>query len=151
MWRWTFVCLQNIHLQNYSDTYPFVFYILKSPYRLVHCSIQSRINGNDLWRNWLLFNWTTYYNVLFYFSLISGSSYTCLAISLERYMGICYPNTSSRFRKLRYYSVAIVLACFLIDAPRFLEVEVRNTLPKTLKRVPELIFGSEQVYIIAGS
>ena len=100
--------------------------------RLVHCSIQSRVNGNDLWRNWLLFHLTTYCNVLFYYLLISGSSYTCLAISLERYMGICYPNTSSRFRKLRYYSVAIVLACFLIDAPRFLEVEVRYTLPKTL-------------------
>ena len=61
-------------------------------------------------------------------SSFSGSSYTCLAISLERYMGICYPNTSNRFRKLRYYSVAIVLACLLIDTPRFFEVEVQNYL-----------------------
>ena len=51
-----------------------------------------------------------------------GSSYSALAIAAERYFGICHPNTDSCYRKLRFYVVAILSACLVIDLPRFFEM-----------------------------
>ena len=56
---------------------------------------------------------------------MTGSTYSCVLIAFERYLGICHPNTGSRFRNLKYYLIILAMACFLIDFPRFLEIEVR--------------------------
>ena len=56
---------------------------------------------------------------------MTGSTYSCVLVAFERYLGICHPNTGSRFRNLKYYLIILAMACFLIDFPRFLEIEVR--------------------------
>lgn len=58
-----------------------------------------------------------------------------MLIAVERYLGICHSNVSARFRKLRYYMVVLVLACFAIDTPRFFEIEVINNQLFQLKMI----------------
>ncbi len=53
-----------------------------------------------------------------------GSTYACLSIAAERFLGICYPTADAWYRKFRFYVIAIFGACILIDAPRFFEVRV---------------------------
>ena len=57
--------------------------------------------------------------------VLTGSTYSCLSIALERFLGICYPNMDPKWRKFRFYAIFIFAACVLIDAPRFFEVQVR--------------------------
>lgn len=58
------------------------------------------------------------------FSYFSGSTYLCVLIAFERYLGICHSNGSGQFRKLRYYMIVLALMCIAIDSPRFFEIEV---------------------------
>ncbi len=57
------------------------------------------------------------------FYSFSGSTYTCIAIALERYLGICYSQSDFVIRKSRYYICAILLLATFIDFPRFLETK----------------------------
>ena len=50
-----------------------------------------------------------------------------MSIAAERFLGICYPNRDSWYRKFRFYVIGIISACVLIDFPRFFEVQVRVT------------------------
>ncbi|TRY74638.1 hypothetical protein TCAL_15614, partial [Tigriopus californicus] len=54
---------------------------------------------------------------------MTGSTYSCLAIAAERYLGICHPNRNPCYRKFRFYVIGIFLACLAIDLPRFFEVQ----------------------------
>ena len=53
---------------------------------------------------------------------MTGSTYVCVAIAVERYLGICHRN-STFHRKFRYYLIGIVLLTIGIECPRFFEVE----------------------------
>ena len=54
----------------------------------------------------------------------SASTYTCLAIALERYLGICSAQSDNSFvvRKARYYVIGILVISTVIDLPRFFEL-----------------------------
>ena len=56
---------------------------------------------------------------------MTGSTYTCLAIALERFLGICHAHSNSDFliRRSRFYIGGILLVALLIDSPRFLELK----------------------------
>ena len=60
----------------------------------------------------------------FYFS---ASTYTCLAIAVERYIGICRGATQSNsqicVKKARYYIFAILVISAVVDLPRFFELK----------------------------
>ena len=53
---------------------------------------------------------------------MTGSTYLCVAISLERYLGICH-RTIKLHRKFRFYLIAIIILTFTIESPRFFELE----------------------------
>ena len=48
-----------------------------------------------------------------------GSTYSCVAIAVERYLGICFSQSSWNVRKSRYYVVAICMTTIIIDGPRY--------------------------------
>ena len=55
----------------------------------------------------------------------AASTYTCLAIALERFLGICraqYGNTLV-VRKARYYIFGILFITLIVDASRFFELQ----------------------------
>ena len=45
-----------------------------------------------------------------------------LAISIDRYLGICHPLLNER--KAWFYIVPVILISFLIVVPRFLEIKI---------------------------
>ena len=57
----------------------------------------------------------------------SASTYTCLAIAVERYIGICRGATQSNsqicVKKARYYIFAILVISAVVDLPRFFELK----------------------------
>jgi len=53
---------------------------------------------------------------------LAGSTYTCLAIALERYLGICHAQSDFVIRRSRYYVICILIAAIIVDSPRFLEI-----------------------------
>ncbi|TRY77850.1 hypothetical protein TCAL_06148 [Tigriopus californicus] len=53
---------------------------------------------------------------------MTGSTYTCIAIALERYLGICHSQSDFLIRRSRYYICTIVLISIIVDAPRFFEI-----------------------------
>ena len=59
-------------------------------------------------------------------SLISGSTYTCIAIALERYLGIVHTHSEGLGRRARYYIIAILIVSAAIDIPRFFEIEAET-------------------------
>lgn len=54
---------------------------------------------------------------------MTGSTYACVCIAVERYLGICHSSLSSRYRKLRVYLIVLTCLCLAIDSPRFFEIE----------------------------
>ena len=56
-----------------------------------------------------------------------ASTYTCLAIAVERYIGICRGATQSNsqicVKKARYYIFAILVISAVVDLPRFFELK----------------------------
>ena len=66
-----------------------------------------------------LFPYYTY--PIFYFAMY-GSTYMTLAISIERYLGICH--TSIEDRKARFYIVPVVFVALVFAIPKFLEVKI---------------------------
>ena len=57
---------------------------------------------------------------------MTGSTYSCVAISIERYLGICHRNIKIH-RKFRFYVVSILFLVFAIESPRFFELENERT------------------------
>ena len=53
---------------------------------------------------------------------MTGSTYLCVAISIERYLGICHRNIKLH-RKFRFYLIAIIFLTLAIESPRFFELE----------------------------
>ena len=58
---------------------------------------------------------------------MTGSTYSCVAISIERYLGICHRNIKIH-RKFRFYVVSILFLVFAIETPRFFELENERTV-----------------------
>jgi hypothetical protein len=52
---------------------------------------------------------------------MTGSTYMCVAISIERYLGICH-RTIKLHRKFRFYLIGILFLTFAIESPRFFEL-----------------------------
>ncbi|XP_040583670.1 FMRFamide receptor [Lepeophtheirus salmonis] len=52
---------------------------------------------------------------------MTGSTYTCIAIAFERFLGICYAHSDIP-RHSRYYIIAITCISLIIDFPRFFEI-----------------------------
>ena len=60
-----------------------------------------------------------------------------MAISLERYLGLCHPMLPLHTRKAWFYVVPVVVMSFALNVPKFMEVqlkfeEVNGTLYPTL-------------------
>uniref|UniRef100_A0AC35FYU6 G-protein coupled receptors family 1 profile domain-containing protein n=1 Tax=Panagrolaimus sp. PS1159 TaxID=55785 RepID=A0AC35FYU6_9BILA len=78
--------------------------------------------------------WLTYLRFAFALSHISqtGSVYTTLAVSLERFLAVCYPRYSKQFCTSRFAAFTILgVTCFsiLFNSTKFFELEVfRNDL-----------------------
>ena len=53
---------------------------------------------------------------------MTGSTYLCVAISVERYLGICHRNIKLH-RKFRFYLIGIIFLTLAIESPRFFELE----------------------------
>ena len=53
---------------------------------------------------------------------MTGSTYLCVAISTERYLGICH-RTFKLHRNFRFYLITIIILTFAIESPRFFELE----------------------------
>ena len=58
---------------------------------------------------------------------MTGSIYICVAISVERYLGICRSDIQIR-GKFRFYLLAILLITVIIEGPKFFEVEWNHTV-----------------------
>jgi hypothetical protein len=56
----------------------------------------------------------------------TGSTYTCIAIALERYLGIVHTHSEGLGRRARYYIIAILFVSAAIDIPRFFEIEAET-------------------------
>ena len=54
--------------------------------------------------------------------LLTGSSYSCVAIALERYLGICFSHLNWHVRKSRFYILGIFLIVAFVDTPRYLKL-----------------------------
>ena len=57
---------------------------------------------------------------------MTGSTYLCVAISIERYLGICHRNIKIH-RKFRFYLIGILFLTFAIESPRFFELDNERT------------------------
>ena len=73
--------------------------------------------------------WLTYLRFAFALSHISqtGSVYTTLAVTLERFLAVCYPRLSKRFCTSRFAAFTILtVTCFsiLFNSTKFFELEV---------------------------
>ena len=53
---------------------------------------------------------------------MTGSTYLCVAIAIERYLGICHRSIQIH-RKFRFYLIGIIVLTLLIEFPRFFELE----------------------------
>ena len=53
---------------------------------------------------------------------MTGSTYLCVAIAAERYLGICH-RTIQIHRKFRFYLIGIIVWTLVIEFPRFFELE----------------------------
>ena len=63
---------------------------------------------------------------IIFFDFFSASTYTCLAIAIERYIGICrgvQSNSTIGVKKARYYITAILIMSAIVDLPRFFELK----------------------------
>lgn len=47
-----------------------------------------------------------------------------VAISLERYLGLCHPMLPPHLRKAWFYIVPVVVMAFALNAPKFLEIQL---------------------------
>ena len=54
-------------------------------------------------------------SVLFF----TGSTYSCVAIAIERYLGICFSQSNWNIRRSCYYVMVILVATVVIDGPRY--------------------------------
>ncbi len=55
---------------------------------------------------------------------MAGTIFTTLAISIERYLGLCHPLLPPQSRKTWFYIVPVVIVAVLVNVPKFLEVKL---------------------------
>uniref|UniRef100_A0A914D0U0 G-protein coupled receptors family 1 profile domain-containing protein n=1 Tax=Acrobeloides nanus TaxID=290746 RepID=A0A914D0U0_9BILA len=73
--------------------------------------------------------WLTYLRFAFALSHISqtGSVYTTVAVTVERFLAVCYPRVSKRFctsRNTAYSIVGVIAFAVLFNSTKFFEVEI---------------------------
>jgi len=78
--------------------------------------------------------WTLLYPyVLYPFTHIAmgGTIFMTMAISIERYLGLCHPLLSPHSRKAWFYIIPVVIMAFLLNSPKFFEIEIHYETDKT--------------------
>ncbi|XP_059087453.1 FMRFamide receptor-like [Tigriopus californicus] len=55
---------------------------------------------------------------------VTGTIFMTLAISIERYLGLCHPMLPPHSRKAWFYIVPVVVIAFALNVPKFMEVEL---------------------------
>ena len=69
-----------------------------------------------------------------------GTIFMTLAISIERYLGLCHPLLSPHARKAWFYIVPVVVVSFALTVPKFFELEIQyREDPETGDTVPVLM------------
>ena len=93
--------------------------VLRYPVR----NFRQFLSWNSAFLNYL-FPYFSY--PMFYFALY-GSTYMTVSISIERYLGICYPSIGSRVdRKSWFYIIPVVSLSVIFAMPRFFETRLVN-------------------------
>lgn len=55
---------------------------------------------------------------------LAGTIFMTVAISIERYLGLCYPLLSPHSRKAWFYVVPVIAISFALNVPKFMEVQL---------------------------
>ena len=55
---------------------------------------------------------------------MAGTIFMTIAISIERYLGLCHPLLSPHSRKAWFYIVPVVFVAFALNVPKFLEIKL---------------------------
>ena len=69
---------------------------------------------------------------------MAGTIFMTLAISIERYLGLCHPMLPPSSRKAWFYIVPVVLVSFALNVPKFMEVELEIMEDENGTAVPYL-------------
>jgi hypothetical protein len=75
------------------------------------------------------------YNYLFPYFLhpfthiaMAGTIFMTLAISIERYFGLCHPLLSPHSRKAWFYIVPVVVVSVALNIPKFFEIQINSSM-----------------------
>ena len=91
------------------------------------------IRKSNLWQPYYMIGLGYWYRRLYPFIhpfrgfAFTGSAYCSVLVTLERYLGICHPNTHLRFRRFKYYVGALGIICLVINCLKFFEWKVSPT------------------------
>ena len=57
---------------------------------------------------------------------MTGTIFMTVAITVERYLGLCHPLLSPHSRKVWFYLLPVIVVAFALNVPKFLEIELGN-------------------------
>ena len=55
---------------------------------------------------------------------MTGTIFMTVAITVERYLGLCHPLLSPHSRKVWFYLLPVIVVAFALNVPKFLEIEL---------------------------
>ena len=77
------------------------------------------------WNSAFLNNLFPYFSYPMFYFAFYGSTYMTVSISIERYLGICYPSIGNRVdRKSWFYIIPVILLSVIFAIPRFFELKL---------------------------
>jgi len=76
---------------------------------------------------------------------MAGTIFMTLAITIERYLGLCHPLLNPQSRKAWFYVVPVVIFSVLLNVPKFLEIKLEFGLYNTTTEPWQLLNGTENV------
>lgn len=74
---------------------------------------------------------------------MAGTIFMTLAITIERYLGLCHPLLNPQSRKAWFYVVPVVFVSTLLNVPKFMEINLK--FGEDNKTTGELVPGTENV------